>query len=121
LLPLREQALVLHGGGAGALQLRAGLRHDCVRPNPIQVLEGLEVEERPAAESPGQESGRARAFTVRLRFAPPHAYPPEAGLTFGEARARPPRLPGDLARLGSACACRRACRDPYACAINDLA
>ncbi|KAK9845826.1 hypothetical protein WJX81_003612 [Elliptochloris bilobata] len=49
-----------------------------------EVLESLEVEERAAAESAGREHSRARAFRVRLRFAPPALYPPEANLTFAE-------------------------------------
>lgn len=61
-----------------------------------QVLEGLEVEERAAAESLGSEYGRARAFRVRLRFAPPELYPPEAGLSFGEVRGGECRLPWPL-------------------------
>ena len=55
--------------------------------NPAQVLEGLEVEEHAAADSLGREHGRARAFRLRLRFAPPALYPPEAHLTFLEVHS----------------------------------
>ena len=45
------------------------------------------MEERAAADSIGREHGRARAFRLRLRFASPALYPPEAHLTFAEVRS----------------------------------
>lgn len=49
--------------------------------NCCQVVEGIEVEERFVTAAGGS---RMREYRVRLRFAHPDTYPPEAGLTFEE-------------------------------------